>query len=276
MIKLYTLAPEPQEIILADMSALDAISRQLPQGLYSTFRTFGGCEKVLNLGLHLRRLYEPLVALAVKPSVTALELRTRLRGLLKDFAPGEARVRISLSTTESPGQIFVMLEPLKVLPETVYQRGVRVVLSQADRANPRLKSTAFITESAQERKSILQGGIFEGLLVHHGRILEGLTSNFYAVRAGKIITARNGILLGVTRRTVLRLARKNGIAIEDCALRVDELALIDEAFITSSSRGVVPVVEIEGQPVGTGQVGAVAGLLRRAYDEYVLRAAEKI
>lgn len=113
-------------------------------------------------------------------------------------------------------------------------------------------------------------------MVHRNRILEGLTSNFYSVRAGKLITARNGILLGVTRRTVLRVARLNGIGIEYRSLRVDELPLIDEAFITSSSRGVVPVVEINGQPVGAGQVGDIGRLLRRAYDEYVLRKAERI
>jgi branched-chain amino acid aminotransferase len=276
MIKLFTLSPDAQETRLPDMSSLDAISRQLPQGLFSTFRTFAGCEKVLDLELHLRRLYDPLGALAVNPDVSALELRTALRELLKDFAPGEARVRISLSTAESPGRVFVMLEPLKLLDETVYQRGVRVVLSHAERQNPRLKTTSFIGKSDGERKSILKSGIFEALMVHRDRILEGLTSNFYAVRAGKIITARDGILLGVTRRTVLRLARANGIGIEYRPLRVDELPLIDEAFITSSSRGVVPVVEIEGHPVGAGQMGEVARLLRRAYDVYVLRAADRI
>jgi branched-chain amino acid aminotransferase len=231
---------------------------------------------VLDLKLHLRRLYDPLAALAVNPEVSALELRAALRGLLKDFAPGEARVRISISTAELLGKVFVMLEPLKMLPETVYQRGVRVVLSQVERQTPRLKTTAFIGQSDGERKSLYDSGIFEGLMVHRGRILEGLTSNFYAVRAGKIITARDGILLGVTRHTVLRLARLNGIEIEYRPLQVDELPSIEEAFITSSSRGAVPVTEIDGQPVGNGQVGEVARLLRRTYDEYVLRKAERI
>ena len=285
MIKLYTLAPGLQEIVLSDMSSLDAISRQLPQGLYSTFRTYAGREKVLDLQLHLRRLYNPLAGLTVTPCVSALELRTALRELLKDFAPGfvasaqpsgEARVRISLSTTKSPGTLFFLIERLKMLHETIYQRGVRVVSSHVERDNPRLKSTSFIEESKEERKTILKNGIFEGLMVRNGCILEGLTSNFYAVRAGKIITARNGILLGVTRRTVLRLARLNGIEIEYRPLPIDELPSIDEAFITSSSRGVVPVVEIDGQSIGTGQVGDVARLLRRAYDEHVLRKAEKI
>lgn len=276
MLKLYTLTPQPQEMILLDLSSFDAVSRQLPDGLYSTFRTFSERERVLDLTLHLHRLYDPLAALAVTPVISTLELRTALRLLLKEFAPGEARVRVSLSTAESPGSMFVMIEPLKMLPETIYQRGVRVVTSHVERQTPRFKTTSFIGQSNGERKSILKSGIFESLMVRKNQILEGLTSNFYAVHAGTIITARNGILLGVTRRSVLRLARQNGIGLEYRPLRVDELPSIDEAFITSSARGVVPVVEIDGQPVGTGQVGEVARLLRQVYDENVLRKAEKI
>jgi branched-chain amino acid aminotransferase len=276
MIKLYTLTPAPQELTLPDMSSLDAISRQVPDGLYSTFRTFAGRERVLDLEHHLRRLYDPLTALAVQAEVSAPALRAALRALLRDFGPGEARVRISLATAETPGRVFVMLEPLALLDETVYQRGVRVVLSQAERQNPRLKTTAFIGKSEGERKAILQSGFFEALMVHRGRILEGLTSNFYAVKAGKILTARRDILLGVTRRAVLRVVRLNGLEIEYRPLRVTELPDISEAFITSSSRGVVPVVEIDGQPVGTGRVGSTAQTLRQGYDAYVLRKAERI
>ena len=70
--------------------------------------------------------------------------------------------------------------------------------------------------------------------------------------------------------------RAAGLGFSYRALRVTELPEIDEAFITSSGRGVVPVVEIEGQPVGDGLVGPVARKLREAYDAYVLRRAEAI
>jgi branched-subunit amino acid aminotransferase/4-amino-4-deoxychorismate lyase len=226
--------------------------------------------------MHLGRLYDPLSALAVQPAVSPPQLRAALRETLRDFEAEEARVRISLSTTERAGEVFLALEPLKAPDETVYQRGVRVVLSAVERKTPRLKTSSFIGDSAEARKSILKNGIYEALMVRRGRILEGLTSNFYAVKNGVIITAREGILLGVTRRYVLRLARSHGIGLQYRPPRVEELPGLDEAFITSSGRGVVPVTEIDGQPVGTGQVGEIAKLLRRAYDEYVLRKAERI
>jgi branched-chain amino acid aminotransferase len=274
--KIYALTPEPQDLTLEDMSSLDAVSRQLPQGLYSTFRTYAERTKVLGLEMHLGRLYDPLSALAVQPAVSPPELRAALRETLRDFEAEEARVRISLSTTERAGEVFLALEPLKAPDETVYQRGVRVVLSAVERKTPRLKTSSFIGDSAEARKSILKNGIYEALMVRRGRILEGLTSNFYAVKNGVMITAREGILLGVTRRYVLRLARSHGIGLQYRPPRVEELPGLDEAFITSSGRGVVPVTEIDGQPVGTGQVGEIAKLLRRAYDEYVLRKAERI
>ncbi len=276
MLKLFALSPKIHELTLGDMSSLDVVSRQLPQGLYSTFRTYAGRTRVLGLEMHLSRLFDPLPALAVHAAVSPSELRAALRETLKTFGAEEARVRVSLSITESAGEFFIALEPLKVPDETVYQRGVRVVLSPVERKTPRLKTTSFISASAEARKSILAGGIYEALMVRRGRILEGLTSNFYAVKGGVIITAREGILLGVTRRYVLRLARSNGFGLEYRPLRVAELPGLDEAFITSSGRGVVPVTEIDGQRVGTGEVGEAARLLRRVYDEYVVRKAEPI
>ncbi len=170
--KIYALTPEPHELILEDMSSLDAVSRQLPQGLYSTFRTYAKRTKVLGLEMHLHRLYDPLSALAVKPVVSPPELRAALRETLRDFAAEEARARVTLSTTEHAGEVFLALEPLKAPDETVYQRGVRVVLSPVERKTPRLKTTSFIGESGEARKSILKSGVYEALMVRRGRILE--------------------------------------------------------------------------------------------------------
>lgn len=276
MLKLYALSPAPLELQLADLSSLDVVSHQLPQGLYSTFRTYAGKTKVLGLELHLARLYAPLAALSVSPAVSPLQLRAALRETLADFGAGEARVRITLATTEQAGAVFLALEPLHAPQEALYQRGVRVGLSLVERKTPRLKTTSFIGSSSGARALLQESGLYEALMVRNGRILEGLTSNFYAVRGATLITARAGILLGVTRRYVLRLARAQGLEIDFRPLRLEELTTIDEAFITSSGRGVLPVTEIEARPVGNGQVGQVARSLRAAYEAEVFRRADCI
>ena len=256
---------------------LDEVSRQLPQGVYSTFRTFGACEKVLGLNAHLDRLYVPASEMRIQPSTSKGELRETMRQLLAPHRPRDAKVRISLSLNEAAqGQIFVAIEPLKLLDENVYRQGIKVISSSVSRTDPRLKSTSFISNSENQRLLLAKTGIFEALIVKNGRIFEGMTSNFYAVSAGKIITARYNILLGVTRRFVLRLARSAGIGIEYRSLRIDEVAGISEAFITSSSRGVVPVVSVDNIPIGKGSPGNVAPMLRHVYDAYVLDKAENI
>jgi branched-subunit amino acid aminotransferase/4-amino-4-deoxychorismate lyase len=91
---------------------------------------------------------------------------------------------------------------------------------------------------------------------------------------GMIVTAQKGILLGVTRRAVLRLARGQGMSIQYRSPRVGEN--FDEAFLTSSSRGVVPIVSIDDVPVGQGRVGDWAKTLSKAYQAYVQERSEVI
>jgi branched-chain amino acid aminotransferase len=101
-----------------------------------------------------------------------------------------------------------------------------------------------------------------------------MTSNFYAVKGRTLITAQRGILLGVTRKAVLRLARGQGMLIEYRPPKVTER--FDEAFLTSSSRGVVPIVSLDQMPIGQGSVGKWTKILSQAYQAYVKERSEKI
>jgi branched-chain amino acid aminotransferase len=255
------------EVHFPDSSSLDAITRQLPDGYYSTFRTFDGCTRVIGLSAHLRRL----------PNVDASSLRRNMLSLLEHHRPGgEARVRLTLT---KQGELYVSIEALKLLAREIYENGVRVETTSLHRNDPRVKSTAFIGVSTDERKHIAQSGIFEALLVKNGRILEGMTSNFFYVGRDTIsylATARNEILLGVTRTMVIRAARGRGVEVRYSPLKLDQLSAVKEAFITSSSRGIVPVIQIDDAKVGRGRVGPTTKLLMRAYEQYVLEHAEKI
>ena len=260
----------------SNIFSLDDVSCSLPQGVYSTFRTYGGAKKVVGLHDHLERLFAPPEKMGITPTVLANDLRTVLKKILKLNGSQEVRIRVSLSLSEAAGQVFVILEDLQEINEDVYRSGVQVVTSATERENPRIKSTTFIQQSAQERKKLLNKDVYEVLMVQDGKVLEGMTSNFYAVEKSKVITAKNGILLGVTRRVVLRLIRKAGYAVDYKPFRIAELDGIDEAFITSSSRGVVPVVKMDGVPVGQGVPGDLSRQLRKFYEDYVLDKAVTI
>lgn len=267
-----SLADGAVEINLPEPSSLDAITRQLPQGLYTTFRTYGGGKRVLGLRAHLERLYRPSATQRVDPSVPVDRLRQELAGILQDY-PNEARVRLMMT---AGGRFYMAVEPLRPLPAEIYLRGVKVVTTGIERQNPRLKSTAFISASEGTRAKIAGSDIFEALMVRKGFILEGMTSNFFYIKERLLGTARKSILLGVTRRTVLQVARRSGLEIVYNPLKLDQVPALAEAFLTSSSRGIVPIVEIDDATVGEGIPGPITKGLMKAYSEYVFHAAEKI
>jgi branched-chain amino acid aminotransferase len=290
MIQTWQITPTENLKLEIDASTLDEVTQQLPEpdGYYSTFRTFDGGTRVFGLAAHLRRLYEPVAT----PEVDEHFLRRQLSKLLDPYRPGEARVRAIMT---KQGQVYLALTPLMPLPREIYEKGVRVETTELQREHPRLKSTAFISRSDSERKHIAQEGIFEALLVKDGKILEGMTSNFFYIpRAERseerssrraqtkraqgdvLCTARNGVLLGITRETVIEIARGRGLKLKYQSLHLDQLETINEAFITSSSRGIVPVIQIGQVTIGQGSPGPVTKDLMVAYGSYVIEKAEKI
>jgi branched-chain amino acid aminotransferase len=181
------------------------------------------------------------------------------------------------------GETFVEIEPFKPWPREIYERGVSVLTTELQREHPRLKSTTFIGRSDSERKHIAADRIFEALLMKDGVILEGMTSNFFYV-AGRdasrippyLGTAGDDVLLGITRHTVIEVARQMGLEVKDQALKRDQLHEVNEAFLTSSSRGIVPIVKIDDVMIGQGSPGPVTKQLSAAYEAYVIENAESI
>jgi branched-chain amino acid aminotransferase len=275
-ILVYKITRSEIDPLILDLPDFDAITNELPPGLYTTFRTFAERTKVIGLRSHLERLYLPAKAQGIVPTVRRQDdFRHILADLLLRVDASETRVRLIMDTSVEPGTLYVLLAPLQLLPDEVYQNGVRLDISRSSREKPSLKRTSFIQESALDRKRI-GPETFEILLTDKGRILEGMTSNFFYIRDGALCTAGRGVLIGVTRQTVVSLARQEGIDICIRAIRVNELPAISEAFITSSSRGIVPVVTIEIQQVGDGKVGPTTRRLMHLYNEEILSLAEDI
>jgi branched-chain amino acid aminotransferase len=250
---------------------LDEMTRELPQGFYTTFSTLSRGTKVLGLHAHLQRLYFPAMEQGICASVDESTLRTRVAELAKLNLPKESRIRLIL--TKDDGMIYLATQPFEPISRSIYEMGVRVITIEAVRRVPRVKDTGFITASIEQRRQV-GTNIFEVLLTKDGKILEGMTSNFYAVRGKILITAQRDILLGVTRRVILRLARGQGMRIEYRPPQGNER--FDEAFITSSSRGIVPIISIDNKPVGEGRAGRWSKMLSQAYQVYVEERSENI
>jgi branched-chain amino acid aminotransferase len=271
--KFWKLSNNELSHLESPLTDFDPITQQLPQGLYTTFRTFADRARVLGLNEHLDRFYLPAKAMQIK-LIARRDLRLRLADILRDGA-GEMRVRLILDTTQDKGAFYILTSPFAPLPESVYQNGVKVITSEVERRNPILKQTAFIKESSGERR-VIGADVFEILLTHQGLIREGMTSNFYGVTDRIIVTAARGILRGVTRSVVIDQAHRARIMIRYRGVRLSDIPTLDEAFISSSSRGIVPVIQIDENKIGAGVPGSMTEKLMKAYADNVSNLAEPV
>jgi branched-chain amino acid aminotransferase len=250
--------------------SLAASSSELPAGAYTTLRTYGG-RGVVRLEAHRRRLEETAVLQGQPGALDAGPLRVAVGAALDATRHPESRLRL----TFAPPRLFVAVEPFAPLPPRLYEDGVACVSVDVRRDNPHAKDTRFIA-AAQAAYERLPDGVEEGLLVaEDGAVLEGLSSNFFAIRDGVLRVEPERALAGVTRSLVIEVAEAV-LPLRRVAVTRDELPLLEEAFITSVSREVLPVVRVDGRPVGDGRVGPLTRAIMQAFAALVAREVERL
>ncbi len=256
-------------VLLSRHATLAACSAALPDGAYTTLRTYGG-RRLLRLERHLQRLLD---SIRLQGRVERIEEATARRAIVTALDATrwpESRLRI----TFAPPRLFVAIEPFRPLPAFLYQAGVACVTLALHRDNPQAKDTRFIA-AAQDAYARLPRDVEEGLLVEDGRLLEGLSSNFFAVVDGVLRTEEADALSGVTRSLVLELA-EGLLPVDRRAVQQSELPRTSEAFLTSVSREVLPVVRIDERPVAAGEVGPWTRAILRRFAALVAREARPV
>lgn len=279
---IWKLIPSPSGADLlpvklpAESDSLDAASVQLPGGAYTTFRTFDGC-KTLGLEQHLQRLESTARLAGVPIQLNQEAIRIGLRRLLLEaLSSSDIRFRVTVDLEQSPGEVYLAVEPLVIPPISAYQHGVKVITCELQRQLPKAKLTRFIARSRPVRQA-LPPDINEAIMIDPaGYLLEGLSSNFFAVKSGALYTAEQDVLDGITRSLVLQAADRISIAVNRMPIHRSELPQIDEAFITSSSRGVLPVRQIEDLSFKGGVPGVLTQHIMTAYKETVQSRLEMI
>lgn len=138
-----------------------------------------------------------------------------------------------------------------------------------DSVNPRVKNYHWgdFTSGLFEAKD--HGFETVMLLDHSGNVTEGPGFNVFSVRGGTLITPEDGVLHGITRQTVIDMARSEGLAVETRALPLDEVSEADEVFLSSSGGGVIPVAQIDTRSFSNGVAGPVATRLRALYFDWL-------
>ena len=259
-----------------DLNTFDAITMSIPSGAYTTFRTYGHIN-ALRLDEHLRRLDETARLAGVPVRFDPEMVCEYVRWILIEYPQElELRIRIVIDLSKNPGDMYLMSEELKIPSEKSYQEGVKLVTCDMRRRNPKAKLTRSIP-MAQEIRSGFAGEEHEALMVDpDGRILEGLTSYFFALNGGELWTNEGSVLSGVTRSLVIDTLRDAGLKINFESVTTAEIPLLQEAFITSSSRAILPVVEIDSQQIGDGKPGVVTRRLMGELEERIYREIQPI
>ena len=256
-------------------ATLDDLSRHLPEGAYSTLRTYDH-SRVIRIDEHIARLVDSAARSNHPVELKPGHLKAVLSSILSSNPFPDARIRITLDLTIDPGCLYVVLEELHTPAEDAYANGVCVITRHLHRENALAKLTTFI-QTAAEIRSQMPTGIHETLMVGDDeRILEGLSSNFFGVKNGVLLTAERGILDGITRRIVLEIARQAGYPIRLEGISINEIVNLQECFITSASRAVLPVVKINDQVIADGRPGRITRQLMTGFQEWIQREAVEI
>jgi len=278
---LYAIEDEGPRSLEAPARAngFDGLYDDLALGVYEAMRTFGH-DRFLDLDGHLERMRRSIARMGWDHAFDEARMRRCIDRACRDAPFEEMRVRLDVLAAPahalgSASRELIALVPFTPPPRSIYEHGVDVITTgDIARADPRTKSADFV----EQRRRIERAtpGAYERLIVDpSGEILEGFSSNFYVVRDGALVTAGEGVLEGVTRRIVLALAAERGVPVRLAPPLACELAQASEAAISSSSRGLVPVVRIDGRAVGDGVPGPVIRALGAAYDAYVERAVRR-
>lgn len=258
-------------------ASIHSVMDGLPLGVYEACRTYQH-DRFLDLEGHLRRMQSSSEGMGLELGFDEQDLRAALQTAVTASPFEESRIRFDLLAEPAPerlgttSRLLIALSPLVPPAPELLEQGVQVRLERRlQRKDPLYKSASWVVERRPSPEGTPEA--FEAILLDEGRLLEGTSSNLFVVRNGVLYTAADGVLLGVTRRLVLQLADELVLPVRQVALHEDELDTVDEAFLTSSSRHIVPIVRIGDQQVGEGKPGPVTKLLAASYEDMVKKKA---
>ncbi len=248
--------------------------------------------KLFTLKEHLRRLRESAQAISLKFPFSDKYITEEIQKTIITAKNDESYIRIVI--TRGVGEIHISpdscLSPTMILyvkkaekyPEEYYSKGIEISIVSIKRnlkysLNPTIKTGNYLNSvlAIIEAKKY---GSMDGLMLNsEGFVSECTTSNIYMVKNGIVKTPHPdcGILIGITRKFLIELAKENGIIIEETKIRPEEVQTADELFITSTTKGVMPVTLLDCQKVGNGKPGAITTKLRSLFIEKLDKAIEE-
>jgi len=257
------------------------------EGIYETLRTYHG--RPFLYERHMRRLRNSARMIVLELPFTDADLASQIRETMAaaDLKGDEAYIRVLVTrgvgeltydprATPTPS-VIIIVKPQVDLPPEAYESGVRVVIAGVVRnhpetVNPMIKSNNLLNNALAAQEAIRRGGFEAVMRNYRGELTECTTSNLFIVKDGAAITPplESGLLPGITREFLFDVGQEVGVDVREQVLRDDDLFSADEAFLTGTTREVVPIVKVDERAIGDGRPGPVTkklleGFRRRAH-----------
>jgi len=239
-------------------------------GIYEVIPVYAG--RPFRLEEHLRRLNDSFQAIRMKNPLGDSDWAAIITGLLDANVAGNGDFSVYLQVsrgssgardhgipTNIPPTIFACLNALQPIPDTIREKGVAATTADDIRWDwCHIKSIALLP-NVLLREEAVAAGANEVILLREGRVIEGSTSNVFVVRNGHIVTPPHSqeMLPGVTRDLVVELTRNADLDVLEDIITEGDLRAADEIWLSSSTRELYPVTQLDGQPVGLGIPGSV-------------------
>jgi branched-chain amino acid aminotransferase len=254
------------------------------EGIYETLRTYNG--RPFLFDRHMRRLRHSasLMALPVPMDDRAIEARLFETMQAAGLGDGGREAYLRILVTRGVGDlsydpsacpvpsIIVIAKPQVDPPVAVYERGVNVALvsivrNHPDTVNPVIKSNNLLNNALAMQEAV-RAGAFEGVMRNYrGELAECTTANLFVVRHGSACTPPldAGLLPGITREFLFEVGAEANVPVVEATLKDGDLLGADEAFLTSTTREIVPIVGVDGRQIGDGRPGPVTQVLLDAF-----------
>jgi len=249
-------------------------------GLFESLRSYNG--RVFRIDRHIRRLFDSAKEIGLNLSFSESELKDAVNETLDENNLSDAYIRVTVTygrgeprlkfSSEVGNTVIVFARELS-LDSSIYERGIRAAISGTVRPAqfPWIKSLNFLPYLMAKLEAI-ERGVDDVILTNaNSTIAEASTSNIFFISKGRLLTPpeNSGILPGITREAVIEIAGRNGIQVDERRILPNEIKFFEECFLTNSITEIVPVVEIDGNSVGSGSPGEVTRRIHHLYRRLV-------
>ncbi len=257
-----------------------SLYKDLRPGLYEAARTYAG-GTMFGFEPHHQRMLGGCQAIDLAPSLSERELREGLQQVIDEHPVDGLKVRWDLCATPfsslgTSARMIATATPLQPLPQSLLQSGVAVrTTTELVRHDPHTKGSAFAVE--RQRIPYPTAENYEPLLVSpDGEILEGAQSNFGCFLDGSLHVHLRRALPGITILAILDLARAAGIEVVEAPISVDRIPEMQEAFLCSSVRNLVPIRRIDDHDLPTPHSGSQVSNLLHRYEVHARATAARL